>query len=209
MQMTNEAVLEEVNSYIVIQAKRLMNSHVSPIDKQLNSLEVDELTQRARIKLWRRLEKDSIHHPYSYVKRIVYNEFIDMRRQQRYMLPLPADDQVEEYKMDYLADPAEEVSQHMQDTLLLQQVVRMVMDLPPRQQLAMICSLQDEVDDLPLLASAFHSYNIDIKTLHWPSEKAEKRLLLASLPVAKRKLASSILSQRITNDIQALNSYCR
>ena len=48
----------------------------------------------------------------------------------------------------------------------------MVMELPSRQRLAMICLLQDQVDDLLQLIDVFKRYRIDIKAIRWPDRES-------------------------------------
>ncbi len=185
---TDEMVLEAIDGYIVIQAKKLVYRLHPPMYGDVSDLEADELAQRARIKFWHTLQKGMIHRPYPYVKRVIYSEFIDMRRQQKPVLPFIIDDDGG-CRSQIIGDPADEVIQHIEDYALLQCIVQMVVELPPRQQLAMICFLRDVVDDLAQLASAFSRHHIDITDMRWPSELAERQLLRASLTVARRKLA--------------------
>ncbi len=76
-------------------------------------------------------------------------------------------------KMDFLNDLAAALS-----------------NLAPRQRRAMICMLLDKVDDPLPLKQALKSNHIDASGMCWPSNKAEKRLLQASLPAARRALAN-------------------
>jgi hypothetical protein len=67
----------------------------------------------------------------------------------------------------------------------------MVVSLPPRQRLAMACLLRDYMDDIVQMEAIFKMYGIDVGAARWPSGKAEKRLLLASLSVARQKLVKN------------------
>jgi DNA-directed RNA polymerase specialized sigma24 family protein len=185
---TNEKILESIDGYIVIQARRLIYRVHTSNYREASDLEVDELAQRARIKLWHMLNKGMIHRPYPYVRRIIYSEFIDMKRQQKPVQPLILDDEGGCQSLA-IGDPADEVIQHFEDFALLQHIVQMVVDLPPRQQLAMVCFLREVVDDPAQLSIAFYRHHIDITGLQWPSQIAERQLLRASLTVARRKLA--------------------
>jgi DNA-directed RNA polymerase specialized sigma24 family protein len=183
-----EAILTDIDEYVIGQSYKLMYLYVSSEYRTPDQLEVDELAQRVRIKLWKMLEKDQIHHPYSYVKRIVYSEFIDMKRQQKRLLCLPIE---EDDQLESPIDPANEFIQHIESALLLHSIARMVVGLPPRQRLAMACLLRDYMDDIVQMEAIFKMYGIDIESARWPSEKAAKRLLLASLSVARQKLVKS------------------
>src|SRR6266700_4763939 len=89
----NETILESIDGYIVIQARRLIYRLHTSSYGDVSEIEVDELAQRARIKLWHMLNRGLIHRPYPYVRRIIYSEFIDMKRQQKPALPLIIDDE--------------------------------------------------------------------------------------------------------------------
>ncbi len=183
-----EAILHDIDDYVIGQSYKLMYLYLSSEYRTPDQLEVDELAQRVRIKLWKMLERDQIHHPYSYVKRIVYSEFIDMKRQQKRLLcsSIEENDQLESP-----IDPANEFIQRIESALLLHSIARMVKGLPPRQRLAMACLVRDYMDDIAHLDAIFKMYGIDVSSARWPSEKAEKRLLLASLSVARQKLLKS------------------
>jgi RNA polymerase sigma factor (sigma-70 family) len=182
----DETMLESLDRYIVMQAKKLLyRSHASSY--RYIDLEVDELAQRVRIKLWNMLKKGPIHRPYPYVRRIIYSEFIDIKRQRKPLLSLNIEEEGD-HQPQTARDPADEIMQEMEDVALQQRIVHMVVELPPRQQLAMICFLRDVVDDPAQLSLAFCKYHIDITDMQWPRQKAERQLLRASLTVARHKL---------------------
>jgi hypothetical protein len=197
MKETNEAILEDIDGYIITQAKKLLCWHLVA-RKELDTLEVDELTQRVRIKFWKALEKGQVFRPYSYVRSIIYSEFIDMKRQQKPLFPLPTDEEEEVYSLKHQEDPADEIIQRMEAHTLLQDVIQMIMDLPPRQRMAMICSLWEQVDDLAQLRTMLTSYGIDEEEMETPLERTSRRTLLASLSVARRKLAQRLPEHRET-----------
>jgi hypothetical protein len=109
------------------------------------------------------------------------------------MQPLPTGES-EEYHAEFgnIADPEDEVLQQMEGESLLNEVIERVLELPPRQKQAMICQLQDQVDDLVELIDAFKQHRCDIEQIQWPAGKAEKQLLRASLSAARRNLAKTI-----------------
>jgi DNA-directed RNA polymerase specialized sigma24 family protein len=196
----NEFTLKRFDDYIETQVKLLMYHHPTIAHPAVLDLEIDELIQCVRVKFWLALERKSIFSPHSYIKRIIHNEFINMIRRQKPLLPLLADDTEECYRFQFgvlldeyesMPDPADEIEQQMEDLSCLKETVQMVLKLPPRQQLAMICLLQETVDDLVQLINAFKEYGADIRTLQWPTEKAEKNVLQASLSAARRKLEQS------------------
>jgi DNA-directed RNA polymerase specialized sigma24 family protein len=185
MQERSETILQTIDSYLVVQASKLMNLYTRQQYGLGDTLEVDELTQRVRIKLWKILEKKEISNLYPYVRRTVYNEFIDMKRQQKPVWPLSEESEMIEGD----ADPAYDFMQKIESTLFLHSIARMILTLPPRQRQSMLCMLHDRLNEMAQLQAVFHNYNMDLEAALWPTDKAEKRLLIASLSVARQKLA--------------------
>src|ERR1700692_706257 len=105
MKERSEAILREIDGYVIVQAHKLIDLHTGRKYEWAHTLDVDELAQRARIKLWKMLEKNDIVHIYSYVRHMVYSEFIDMQRQQKHFLPLFIE---ESEQLESSADPANE-----------------------------------------------------------------------------------------------------
>ena len=189
----HEMVLTCSDDYIKSQVRRYLSRYPSFAPREVKDLEIDEIIQRVRIKFWHILEKDSIRSPRAYVRSIIYSEIIDMLRRKRAMQPLPTGES-EEYHAEFgsIADPEDEVLQQMEGESLLNEVIERVLELPPRQKQAMICQLQDQVDDLVELIDAFKQHRCDIEQIQWPAGKAEKQLLRASLSAARRNLARTI-----------------
>src|ERR1700753_3310458 len=169
MNKTNEMVLADVDGYVIVQVKKLLYGQQSSRREDFDDLEVDELTQRVRIKFWKTLEKGLVVHPYSYVKRVVYSEFIDMKRQQKRTVALPIDEEEVLDSSSCAVDPADDVIQRMEYHTFLQRIVSMIVDLPPRQQMAMVCWLWEKVDDTVHLRSILTDYGFDIERMQLPS----------------------------------------
>lgn len=184
MQERSETILQTIDSYLVVQASKLMRLYIRSEYGSKDTLEVDELIQRSRIKLWRMLEKKEIVNLYPYVRRIIYNEFIDMNRQKKSVWPLSEESE----QLEGAADPAREFIQKIESALFLHSIAHMVLALPPRQRQSMLCVLHDHMDEMAHLRDVFCSYDIDLEAVHWPTDKMEKRLLVASLSVARQKL---------------------
>jgi DNA-directed RNA polymerase specialized sigma24 family protein len=191
-------ILRRLDGYIVSQVHRLGRYYSRDIHPAVLDLELDEVIQRVRIKLWQALEKRDIRYPYAYVKLIIQSEFIDMTRRQKPYLSLSIDEELTHAEVEiaaaarHMADPAETVAQRMDASTCLKEMIQAVLALPPRQQYAMICSLKEHVDDLRQLIEAFKAYKMDIQAIQWPAGKAEKQLLHASLVPAKKTLAKSL-----------------
>ena len=189
----SDAILKRYDAYIVAQVHQIGYFYRQTIHPGVLDLELDDIMQLARIKFWRALEKGTIHYPYAYIKLIIQSLFIDMLRRQKHRLYLSLDDELTHDKIEIdiqrVADPAETVVQQMEASSSLQEAIRAVLALPPRQQYAMICSLKERVDDLRQLIEVFQANEMDIQAIRWPAEKAEKQLLQASLVPAKKRLA--------------------
>ncbi|GAC1661770.1 MAG: hypothetical protein PVS3B1_37350 [Ktedonobacteraceae bacterium] len=185
MKKRSETVLQDIDGYLVVQAGKLVSLYGRHNYEVENALEIDELVQRSRIKLWKVLEKKEITCPYPYVRRVVHSEFIDMKRQQKPWWRFSEESE----QLEGGTDPEREFMQQTESTILLHSIARMVQALPPRQRLAMLCLLHEYVDDVAQLQAVFCIYNMDLEAAHWPIDKAEKRLLIASLSVARQKMA--------------------
>ena len=197
IQETREATLKHFDRYIVTQVHYFGRHYPTIAHTSVMDLEIDELVQRVRIKFWQALERRHILYPHAYIKLIIKSEFVDMSRQRKSFLPLPTDEEwsygeAGELGVRNMPDPADEVEQEMEAFDFLNETIQAVLGLPPRQQLALICSLQDRVDDLVQLVNAFKAYRIDIEGIQWPTEKAEKQLLQASLTPARKTLAKKM-----------------
>ncbi len=189
MKDAEELLLEGIDGFIRKQAKKVMCWHLCAGREELDALEVDELAQRVRIKLWKMLKKGPIQSPFSYTQRIIYSEFIDMKRQRKALLPLPEDDNEEIYPLTPLTtDPADEVIAHMEAHSFLRHLVQMMMDLPARQQTAMLSFLWLHVDDTAVLHTILTTYGLEANVIEWPTEGMAKKTLSASLSVARHKM---------------------
>ncbi len=161
----------------------------------IGDLEIDELVQRVRIKLWQALQKGTINNPRAYIQRVVDTVTIDVMRRYRRVLPLMRDEEGELYQGKLLImpgkgmqDPADELEQKEAEIEALQRLIAAVRTLPPCQQYATICALKDRFDDLRKLVSAFKDLGIDIEKVCWPTERRDVQRLRASLSFSKRKL---------------------
>src|SRR5450755_404711 len=205
-----EAILEQYDAYIVKQVHDRMHQHPHVVHPDVFDLETDDLIQRVRIKFWHTLQDKRIEYPKTYIKRIVHSEFIDMvrRLKPQYALALPVDEEGELYQGDMLIapgagmnDPAFEYEEQVALTSRIKEVVDAVLQLPERQQRAIICTLRDRVDDIDALAQEFKERKTDLTAWQWPQGHSEKLLLRASLAYARNKIG---LSMKDAERIQAL-----
>src|SRR5579884_2592544 len=108
-QETNERLLLQLDTYITSRVKLFMYHYGELAHRSLQTVEVEELEQRTRIKFWRTLEKHQIHHPRAYIKHIIYSEFHDMARQQKAQIALANDEEADDEEALHTPDPADEM----------------------------------------------------------------------------------------------------
>jgi DNA-directed RNA polymerase specialized sigma24 family protein len=190
-----DAVLEKHDEYIVALARKKIPPTVA--SSEVLDLEIDELAQMARIKLWLALQKQQIRYPKSYIRCIVQTETVNMLRQHKPILSLLTDEDGEFNQGNLLAIPSEgtqdplyELEREEMIADYIAKVVDDVLKLPACQQFAMICSLKDQLDDVLLLIEAFKDRQVEIEEVNWPEEKEEIQRIRASLSVARKKLRS-------------------
>lgn len=192
-----EKILKEYEPYIrTLVWKQLPRNMIHP---DVLDLDVDELVQNSRVKLWLALKKRQVTSIKAYIRSIVHSEIVDMMRRRHPTLPLPLDEDGELYQGNVIAtpgegmcDPAYEVEQEELVAEDILETVDGVLKLPPAQRRAMICSLKERIDDLLALTEAFEAREVDIEAVHLPEEAAEVQKTRASLSIARGKLRSSL-----------------
>jgi RNA polymerase sigma factor (sigma-70 family) len=193
------ALLEQIDPYIVMQGEAFGRTHSYFAHPAILDLEIKEVIQRVRIKLWEKLqEQHTITHYKTYIKSMVRNAFIDEMRKKKHFLPLLTDEygEIEGTTIynEYTLDPASAFEQRADADELINTVVEAIAHLPEKQQFAMICRLRERVDDLIQLDSTLQAHEINAKTIVWPSKLVEKQLLKASLPPARKKIMQHLQS---------------
>jgi hypothetical protein len=182
---------------MLVQKKACNSSNIAR--PEVLDLEIDEITQRVRIKFWHALLTKEIEHHKAYIRSIVSNEFNDIGRRRKAALPLPTDEDGELYmgkvlvnESNELADPAIALEKEEVLDNLIDLTAQVVTDLPPRMKLAMINHLKDQVDDMILLTEAFEKYKVTIKTVKWPDDPVDSKRLKASLSPARHMSARRV-----------------
>jgi len=162
-------------------------------------LEVDEMAQRVLIKFWQSLAVKHIEHHKAYLRTMVRNEFNDLSRKRKQPLPLFTDDDGEWYLGDaeeleraWAVDPADEFEECESLAELMDSTVDGLAKLPPRQQQAMICELNEKIDTTLQLIQVLRIHEVEVKTVDWPEDEADKILLKASLSPARHKMAKNM-----------------
>jgi RNA polymerase sigma factor (sigma-70 family) len=200
---TADELLEELDSYIVALVKqKVYGTKIG--DMPLSDLDCDDIIQSTRIKLWMMLNQKRITYPNAYIRTIVHTIMIDRQRTRRPLLPLPVDEEGELYagtviatSQERMEDPANELEQEETVAELLESTAAAVSSLPARQRQAMIVSLTERVDDRLQLVEAFKKYQVDVELVDWPENTRERQVLQASLPIARKKVASSLESEQL------------
>jgi DNA-directed RNA polymerase specialized sigma24 family protein len=185
--------LAEYDSYIQAEARKAFPSRLFP--KDMFELEVTELAQIIRIKLWKAYQKRTINNPRAYIRMIAYTSAVDMVRHHQPTISLFTEMNGEPGRCDFelaqnerLRDPAFEIELGEIDRSLLTKLVEAILALPHRQRHAVLYSLKEHHDEVQSLINALKDKGIDIATINWPREKYEVYLLKASLSIARKKL---------------------
>ena len=187
--------LERLDMYIVSLVRTKIPRNVVP--PEVLADEIEDLIQKVRIKLWLRLRKQYIDNLRAYIRCIVYTEVIDLVRRYRSMHSLPLDEDGEMYQgslmfapSEGMQDPGDEVEQAEELDDYMQGISEAILQLPPRQRYAMICSLKEQLDDVLPIMNTLREQLTEIDAINWPVEKNEIQSLRASLSVARKKLQS-------------------
>lgn len=190
-----ELIVECYSGYIVEQVERLIGHRAS--FRCTSMLDKDDIAQLVLIKFWQALQKRNIIHPRAYIKRMIYNEFVNMWRGCKLTLPLSINDDEEEVRdSSAILIPCEEkdlpefqVEQEDTAFLCANRAARAIGALAPRQKRAMECSLYEHLDDPEQFKNAFKIYGLHMDNAKWPAKKADRQLLNASLSAARTNVA--------------------
>ena len=188
-------LLERYDWYIKVLAQAKIPRNIVRLEMVTD--EIEELAQKVRIKLWQTLRKRHVSNLKAYIQCIVYSEVIDMVRRQRpsVSLSLIEDSELNQGRLMFAScegaqDPGYEVEQAEELDDSLQGLSEAIVQLPPRQQYAMICSLKEQIDTALPVIDALKDQLIDVDAVSWPQEKNELQSLRVSLSVARKKLQS-------------------
>lgn len=191
-----DEILSQNDGYILALAREKIPHHIA--SQEVLDMEIHELAQRSRIKLWRMLQTKHITHIKAYIRCIVHSESIDMVRRYKPILPLPVDEDGELHQGKVLVAPSEGMQDPLYELELkelaaeyITHIVDVLRSLPPCQKQVMICSLKDQLDDVLTFTKAFKKFEINIDTVRWPAKKKEMKNLKASLSMARKKLRTT------------------
>jgi DNA-directed RNA polymerase specialized sigma24 family protein len=188
----DDETLKQVKLYI----DRFAQTYISAT---FTAEDVEDLVQNSWVKFWISSPQGVISLK-SYVRQLVYHEFVSMLRKQRKFWSLKTTEDGEYlYPQDAvliepgeeMGDPQEVLQRRCDYEERVGQVMGVVRELSPRQQFAMRCWLYQRVDNLVALIDAFSNYQIHGEML-WPASRLEKQRLLASCAPAKVKIAQHL-----------------
>ena len=178
-------LLEKLDKYIVnLARKRIPRYTVRPGEHEL---EIDELAQQTRVKLWMALCKSDIANPAGYAGSIVYTEAVNMQRRFKSMdtVSQRVGEQLRTHEMQ---DPTLDIEQCESMKACVAKAAQAIRALPPCQRQAMICALKDARDDTSPLLAALQTLGIDVESIRWPEDKVAVQRMRASLTVSRKKL---------------------
>lgn len=194
-----EETLVRLNTFIVALVERKARFSSNFARPEVFDLEVDEMVQRVRYKFWKAAQVRRIEHPEAYLRTIVSNEFNDLSRKPKRPLPLLTDDDGEWYLGDAqeldgarTVDPADEFEENERLDELMDSTAAALAKLSPRQQQAMICELNEKIGATLQFIQALRNHRVEVKTVDWPADEADKKLLKASLSPARHKMVECL-----------------
>lgn len=192
-----EEILVWCDPYIRIYALKFVPRnacHNDTID-----LDVDEIAQITRIKLWHMLQSQTIANLKAYAKRISFNEGVNMVRGSHGCLPLQMSEDGELIQGGLIGCKEQKNNPEalLEEQERIDELITIVADMIAgmrtcqRQQQATICHLKEKWDDFPRLAAALKSRDID-SDVTYPEERNARQKLQSSYTPAKRKLAERL-----------------
>lgn len=194
-----EEILVRLDPYIVALVEQMARRSSNIARPEVLDLEIDEIVQRVRIKLWKALTEKPIKYPRAYIRAIVSNEFNDIPRKRKAPLPLPTDEDGEIHlgttllaEREGMSDPAYvlELEEGLNDWMAL--AAQAISHLSPRQKHAMICLLKERIDNRIRLVEAFERHEVNIDDFAWPDTEVDEIRLKASIYAARRNIAQRI-----------------
>jgi len=186
--------LERCDRFIVALAREKVPRNI--LAPEMWNMEIDELAQNVRIKLWLAAREKTIDTPKAYIRQIILHEVVNLVRQYKLFLQLPLNEDGELILGTLLVtlsrefdDPMRIVEQKEALDELLKKLIDAVLTLPPRQKHVEICSLKEKVDDVIHLLEAFRDREVEVGSVQWPADEADRVRLKASKSPAQRKVA--------------------
>jgi len=178
-------LLEKLDKHIVNLARKRIPRYTVRAGE--HELEIDELAQQTRVKLWLALRKSDIANPAGYAGSIVYTEAVNMQRRFRSM-DIVSQRVGEQLRTNEMQDPTLDIEQRESMKACVTIAAQAIRALPPCQRRAIICALKDARDDTFPLLAALQTLGIDVESVCWPEDKIAVQRMRASLTVSRKKL---------------------
>lgn len=188
-----EEVLYTYDAYI-----RALAYQMAPgVSADARRLEIDEIAQNTRVKLFLALSKPDhkVTNIKAYIGKIAYHESINIIRRNPHHEPLKLDvyGEVEQGEIliapsQGMQDPAWEIECQEEIEECAEALVRDIYALPARQRYAVICALREMISDVQPLEEAFLKIGLNFDSLHCSDEAKEIQRLRALLYIARKKL---------------------
>jgi DNA-directed RNA polymerase specialized sigma24 family protein len=188
--------------YIRMQVIRKAPIYRLLVHPDVVDMELDDIAEHVLVGFWQKLCTGTIHYPEAYIQRMIDYAFLDiLRRQKRQGVPvplslMPEDDPSRESVLEMCdetaLDPETDLIQQESASQRARQIARALGQLPPRQKLAMECSLCEHLADIVQFSPTFTAYHVNIENAQWPGTEEEKRRLKASLFAARSTLAHAL-----------------
>ena len=189
-------ILVQYDGFIQCLAQRSIPRNIVSVAEI--DMEIDDLAQNTRFKLWMALQKRDINNVKIYIRGIMRNEVVTMVRQHEPTTQLVTNDEGELPQIYIVVAASQEAydpTEHAEREEMLERyssnLTRDVVKLPPQQQRAMLCALKEQIADLLPLVDMFLPHGIDVESLDWPEAENELRSSRVSLSIARKKLRAS------------------
>ena len=188
-------LVTQLDEYIVMRVTQEMIHNPAFAHSPTLGLEIDDVAQQIRIKLWHVAQKQVLRSPKAYIDRMVTTTLIDLFRSREPTLRLFVDEEGEPYEGfpiiepgEGMDDPSYETAQETGIREVLTAVIDALPTFPPRQRFALLCALSERIDDRLLLETLLQRRGLRLTDFTWPEDLAQRQRLLASLPLARKRL---------------------
>lgn len=200
-------LVTQLDEYIILRVTQEMIHNPAFAHSPTLGLEIDDVVQQIRIKLWHVAQKQVLRSPRAYIGRMVTTTLIDLFRSRESTLRLFVDEEGEPYEGfpiiepgEGMDDPSYETAEETSIRELLTAVLDALPTFPPQQRFALLCSLCERIDDRELLETQLQRRGLRLTDYTWPEDLAQRQRLLASLPLARKRLKLILESSSPTKE---------
>jgi hypothetical protein len=177
--LTSEELVRQLDSYIIMRVTQKMQRNAKFMYTATFDLDVDEVIQQVRVKLWNAAQKQEIRNLKVHTACLISTTIVDLFRSHKRITSLPLYDEGEPYVGNLLIDlgqglddPSYEVDQEASIKELLGRVRHERVKFPPSQRFALLCALNERIDD-PVLRQ--HLFGNQLATFTWLENPIERQ----------------------------------